>query len=72
MQHIRWRVLLTNRVLKINDDVIVTDHSLINLNKILYFCLQYTKRHLCAKFEQNRTRNKEVAKMENDIIARHF
>ena len=22
----------------------------------------YTKRHLCAKFEQNRTRNKEVAK----------
>ena len=28
------------------------------------FCifLCYTKRHLCAKFEQNRTRNKEVAK----------
>ena len=44
----------------------------INLNKIFYFCLLYTKRHLCAKFEQNRTRNKEVAEMENDIIVTSF
>ena len=32
----------------------------------------YTKRHLCAKFEQNRTRNKEVAKMGNDVIVTSF
>ena len=32
----------------------------------------YTKRHLCAKFEQNRKRNKEVTKIENDIIVTSF
>ena len=60
-QHILWRVLLTNRVLKISDDVIVT--SFLNQsqqNFCIFVC--YTKRHLCIKFEQNRTRNKEVAK----------
>ena len=31
-----------------------------------------TKRHLCAKFEQNRTRNKKVAKMGNDVIVTSF
>ena len=33
------------------------------------FCIFvcYTKRHLCRKFEQNRTRNKEVVKIGNDI-----
>ena len=36
----------------------------------IFIC--YTKRHLCAKFEQNRTRNKEVAKIENDIIVMSF
>ena len=28
--------------------------------------------HLCAKFEQNRTRNKEVAKKGNDVIVTSF
>ena len=38
------------------------------------FCIFvcYTKRHLCANFEQNRTRNKEVAKMGNDVIVASF
>ena len=37
------------------------------------FCIFvcYTKRHLCAIFEQNQTRNKEVAK-RNDIIVTSF
>ena len=38
------------------------------------FCIFvcYAKRHLCAKSEQNRTRNKEVAKMGNDVIVISF
>ena len=38
------------------------------------FCIFvcYTKKHLCAKFEQNLTRNKRVAKMENDVIVMSF
>ena len=36
------------------------------------FFVFYTKRHLCAKFEQNRTRNREVAKMGNDVIVTSF
>ena len=38
------------------------------------FCIFvcYTKRHLWAKFEQNRTRNKEVAKKGNDVIVTSF
>ena len=36
----------------------------------MYFC--YNKRHLCAKFEQNRRRNNEVAKMGNDVIVTSF
>ena len=67
------RVLLTNRVLKISDDVPVTSFP-INLNKILYLVC-YTKRHLCTKFEQNRTRNKEVAKIGKlrhcDVISKN-
>ena len=38
------------------------------------FCIfvSYIKRHLCAKFEQYRTRNKEVAKIKNDVIVTSF
>ena len=32
----------------------------------VFFC--NTKKHLCTKFEQNRTRNKGVAKMGNNVI----
>ena len=34
--------------------------------------VSYTKRHRCAKFKQNRTRNKDVAKMGNDVIMTSF
>ena len=36
----------------------------------IFIC--YTKRHLCAKFEQNRTRKKKLQKMGNDIIVTSF
>ena len=38
------------------------------------FCIFvfYSKRHLCKKFEPNGTRNKEVAKIANDIIVKSF
>ena len=38
------------------------------------FCIFvcYTKGHLCAQFEQNRTSNKEVEKMGNDVIVTSF
>ena len=38
------------------------------------FCIFvcYTKRYVCAKFEQNQTRNKEVTKMGNGVIVTSF
>ena len=70
-QHIRLRVLLTNRVLKISDDIIVTSFLIQSHKKFCIFVC-YAKRHLCAKFEQNRTRNKEVEKKGNDAIVMSF
>ena len=37
----------------------------------LYIFVCNTKKHLCTKFEQNRTRSKEVAKIGNDIISKN-
>ena len=56
-----------NRVLKISDDVIFQSISTKFCN---FVC--YTKKHLYAKFEQNRIRNKKVAKIGNDISVTSF
>ena len=61
---------LTNRVLKISDDVTVT--SFLNQSQQNFVFLFAIPRGICAKFEQNRTRNKEVIKIENDVIVTSF
>ena len=62
---------MANRVLKMSYDVSVTsflNHS--QQNFCIFVC--YVKKHPCTKFEQNQTRNKEVAKMGNDAIVKSF
>ena len=45
-------------------------HFSIKTKFCIFVC--YTKEHLCEKIEQDRTRNKEVAKIEYDIIVTSF
>ena len=52
-QHILLRVFRQNRVIEIILQSMATKFCILVCN---------TKKHLCAKFELNRTRNKEVAK----------
>ena len=59
-QHILLRVLRQNRVPEIIDDVTVRLFSAQSKKNCIFVC--NTENHLCTKFEQNRTRNKEVAK----------
>ena len=66
-QHILLRVLRQNRVPEIIDDVIFQSIS----TKFSTFVCNSNK-DLCTKFEQNWTRNKEVAKMANDVIVTSF
>ena len=48
--------------------------DVISQSILAKFCIfvSYTKRHLCAEFEQNRTRHKEVAKIGSDVIVTSF
>ena len=60
-EHIFLGVLLINQVLKISDDVIVT--SFLNQSQQKFVFLFVIPRGISVhKFEQNRTRDKEVAK----------
>ena len=56
-----FSLFLTNWVLKISDDVIVTSFLNQSQHNFVFLFVIFLL-HLCAKFEQNRTRNKEVAK----------
>ena len=42
----------------------------ISTKYCIFVC--YTKRNHCAKFEQNPTRNKDIAKMGHDVIMTSF
>ena len=66
-QHILLRVLRQNWVIEIIDDVTLQS---ISIKFCIFVC--NTKKHPCTKFEQNRTRNKEVAKMRNDVTVTSF
>ena len=56
-QYTLLRVLRQSKVLQITDDVILQS---ISTKLCIFVC--NTNKHLCTKFEENRTRNKEVCK----------
>ena len=60
-QQILVRVLRQNHC-----DVILQS---ISTKVCIFIC--NAKKHLCAKFEQNWTKNKEVAKIGNDVISKN-
>ena len=73
-KHIFESGLMQNQPFQLSNHVtgilFFTVSSFLNHSKQIFVC--YTKRQLCGKFEQNRTRNKEVAKTGNDIIVTSF
>ena len=60
-QHILLRVLRQNLVLEIINDVTVMSFCNQSQQNFVFFACN-TNKHLCTKFEQNRKRNKEVAR----------
>ena len=70
-QHILWRVLLTNRVLKIRDDVILT--SFLNQFQQNFVFLFVMPRGISVQnLSKIRQETKKLQKIRNDVIVTSF
>ena len=70
-QHILWRVLLTNRVLKISDDVIVT--SFLNQSQQIFVFLFVIPRGISVQnLSKIGQETNKLQKMGNEVIVTSF